>query len=275
MGLAELFAPLLGNWTGAEQQEASAWSGASGARAAITFKLDLAGSAVVQEYRQVRTDGQEFLGHGVFLLEPGTSRVLWWLFDSYGYPRARHRRLGRPVAGPDQGDPARCGVPPLHRRRGPAGLPDRDRSRPRRRPDALPGGPLPAGQRALTGHSEAWASRGLRRSRRVPGAVLDSRRVPQLVETVNVGRAEVNPHKRQVGATGFSKHPADGPVQVRAPGPKNVGGRGSGLVGDFIGDRRHHGGDRLGGLRLPARGSRPLGAATWPGRSRTARSGRT
>ncbi len=31
-------------------------------------------------------------------------------------------------------------------------------------------------------------------------------------------------------------------MEVRAPGPKR-GGRGSGLVGDFIGDRRHHGGD--------------------------------
>ena len=68
--------------------------------------------------------------------------------------------------------------------------------------------------------------------------------MPQLVETVNVGRAEVNPHKRQVGATGFGKHPTAEPVEVRAPGPKQVGGRGSGLVGDFIGDRRHHGGDR-------------------------------
>src|SRR4051794_7498840 len=86
MGLAELFAPLLGNWTGTEQQEASAWSGASSTRAAVTFKLDLGGTGVVQEYRQVRADGQEFLGHGVFLLEPGTARVLWWLFDSYGYP---------------------------------------------------------------------------------------------------------------------------------------------------------------------------------------------
>ena len=86
MGMLEAFAPLLGNWTGTEQQEASAWSGASGARAAITFKLDVGGTAVVQEYRQVRADGQEFLGHGVFLLEPGTPRVLWWLFDSYGYP---------------------------------------------------------------------------------------------------------------------------------------------------------------------------------------------
>ncbi len=34
-----------------------------------------------------------------------------------------------------------------------------------------------------------------------------------------------------------------GPIEVRAPGPKD-GGAGSGVIGDFIGDRRNHGGDR-------------------------------
>jgi MOSC domain-containing protein YiiM len=61
------------------------------------------------------------------------------------------------------------------------------------------------------------------------------------VLSVNVGKAQANPHKA-VGTTGIGKRPADGPVEVRAPGPK-IGGLGSGLVGDFIGDRRHHGGD--------------------------------
>jgi len=41
--------------------------------------------------------------------------------------------------------------------------------------------------------------------------------------------------------TGIGKIPADGPVHVSAPGPKGVGG--SGLQGDTIGDRQHHGGD--------------------------------
>lgn len=41
--------------------------------------------------------------------------------------------------------------------------------------------------------------------------------------------------------TGIDKRPVTEPVQVRAPGPKGVGG--SGLVGDHVQDRRHHGGD--------------------------------
>ena len=60
--------------------------------------------------------------------------------------------------------------------------------------------------------------------------------------SVNVGRAEPNPYKA-AKSTGIGKRPVAGPVDVRAPGPKR-GGLGSGLVGDFIGDTQHHGGDR-------------------------------
>ena len=61
------------------------------------------------------------------------------------------------------------------------------------------------------------------------------------VLSVNVGKARPNPDK-EVGTTGIDKRPTSEPVEVRAPGPKR-GGLGSGLVGDFIGDRRSHGGD--------------------------------
>lgn len=59
--------------------------------------------------------------------------------------------------------------------------------------------------------------------------------------SVNVGKPIPNPHK-DTGTTGINKRPTDGPVEVRAPGPKH-GGLGSGLVGDFLGDRANHGGD--------------------------------
>ena len=61
------------------------------------------------------------------------------------------------------------------------------------------------------------------------------------LDSVNLGRPKPNPHKK-IGWTGIGKQPAAGPVEVRAPGPRSTG-LGSGLVGDFIGDGKHHGGD--------------------------------
>jgi MOSC domain-containing protein YiiM len=61
-----------------------------------------------------------------------------------------------------------------------------------------------------------------------------------VLESVNVGQAHPNPDKHDL-RTGIDKHPVAGPVTVRDPGPKTTG-LGSGLVGDYIGDVRHHGG---------------------------------
>ncbi|MDY7088032.1 MAG: MOSC domain-containing protein [Actinomycetota bacterium] len=62
------------------------------------------------------------------------------------------------------------------------------------------------------------------------------------VLSVNVGVARPNPAKRDTGLTGIDKLPVDHAVDVRAPGPKTTGLH-SGVVGDPIGDIRHHGGD--------------------------------
>jgi MOSC domain-containing protein YiiM len=59
--------------------------------------------------------------------------------------------------------------------------------------------------------------------------------------SVNIGRARPSDHT-DVGVTGIDKRPVDHAVDVRAPGPRR-GGLGSGLVGDEVCDRRHHGGD--------------------------------
>ncbi|MEU9520528.1 MOSC domain-containing protein [Streptomyces sp. NPDC048224] len=60
--------------------------------------------------------------------------------------------------------------------------------------------------------------------------------------SVNLGRAEAVPYTDQPeGLTGIDKRPTDGPVRVADPGPKGVGA--SGLAGDTVCDRRHHGGE--------------------------------
>lgn len=66
--------------------------------------------------------------------------------------------------------------------------------------------------------------------------------VPPMVLSVNIGRLRSSAHTVALsGLTGIDKRPVDGSVRVRAPGPRGKGG--SGLVGDQIGDLRHHGGD--------------------------------
>lgn len=59
------------------------------------------------------------------------------------------------------------------------------------------------------------------------------------VLTVNTARVAVDLGELH---SGINKRPSDEPLQVRAPGPRK-GGLGSGVVGDSIGNSRHHGGD--------------------------------
>ncbi|GGX68061.1 MOSC domain-containing protein [Streptomyces minutiscleroticus] len=60
--------------------------------------------------------------------------------------------------------------------------------------------------------------------------------------SVNLGRPKPVDYTGQAeGLTGIDKRPVDGPVRVAPPGPKGVGG--SGLAGDAVCEKRHHGGD--------------------------------
>lgn len=59
-----------------------------------------------------------------------------------------------------------------------------------------------------------------------------------LVRSVNVGSAHA---VGRVVSTGIDKRPVEA-VDVRAPGPR-AGGLGSGVTGDDVVNRRHHGGD--------------------------------
>jgi hypothetical protein len=90
VGVLEVFAPLFGHWQGTEELAASPWGVAGTARAALSFRAEIGGAAMVSDYRQVRDDGSEFLGHGVFLVDggpgPDDHLVSWWLFDSYALP---------------------------------------------------------------------------------------------------------------------------------------------------------------------------------------------
>lgn len=62
-----------------------------------------------------------------------------------------------------------------------------------------------------------------------------------ILDSINLGQPAPNPYK-DARSTGIDKQPWPGPVEVRTPGAK-TSGLGSGLVGDYIGDVKHHGGD--------------------------------
>jgi len=62
-----------------------------------------------------------------------------------------------------------------------------------------------------------------------------------VLRSVNLAVVRDNPFK-SAARTGIDKQPTAESVEVRAPGDR-AHGAGSGLVGDFIGDRRNHGGD--------------------------------
>ena len=62
-----------------------------------------------------------------------------------------------------------------------------------------------------------------------------------LVRSVNVGGARSG-IRRRGGLTSIDKRPVDS-AEVRDPGPKR-GGLGSGVVGDDVSSRKHHGGSR-------------------------------
>lgn len=62
------------------------------------------------------------------------------------------------------------------------------------------------------------------------------------VRSLNVGTERENPAPRRV-STGIFKQPIDGPVAIADPGPRAPDAPvASGVSGDFVGDRAHHGG---------------------------------
>lgn len=81
MDLAARFLPLLGTWTGLERLAGEADQDDTTARASLVLRLEVGGTAVVQDYRQVRADGQERTAHGVFRAS-APEEVTCWLFVS-------------------------------------------------------------------------------------------------------------------------------------------------------------------------------------------------
>ena len=75
-----------GEWQGEEQVAASPWGPAGPALGQMSFRSDLNGFALIQDYVQHKGTRISFRGHGVFLVEPQSHEILWYWFDSLGFP---------------------------------------------------------------------------------------------------------------------------------------------------------------------------------------------
>ncbi len=81
MELPAGFLPLLGTWTGLERLAGEPHPEATTARASLALRLEVGGTAVVGDYRQVRADGEERTAHAVYRAT-APEEVTCWLFTS-------------------------------------------------------------------------------------------------------------------------------------------------------------------------------------------------
>jgi hypothetical protein len=82
----------VGDWEGSEQLMPSAWGPGGIASGRMTFRAALAGFAVLQDYVEHKDGQVSFLGHGVFTVDPETEDILWYWFDSFGFPPSEPAR---------------------------------------------------------------------------------------------------------------------------------------------------------------------------------------
>ena len=75
-----------GEWEGTESVEPSSWGKGGPATGRTSFRGDLDGFAMIQDSVQLKDSLVTFRGHGVFTVDPQTQEVLWYWFDSVGFP---------------------------------------------------------------------------------------------------------------------------------------------------------------------------------------------
>ncbi len=75
-----------GHWAGDEVLAPSPWGPGGPASGATTMRVGLDGMALLQDYEETKDGAVVFHGHGVFVIDPQGSDVLWWWFDSMGFP---------------------------------------------------------------------------------------------------------------------------------------------------------------------------------------------
>ena len=79
-------ARLVGSWSGEEQLSPSPWGPGGAAHGRFEYRFGIDGMALLQDYQEEKQGQVVFRAHGVFMIDPNTGDVLWWWFDSIGFP---------------------------------------------------------------------------------------------------------------------------------------------------------------------------------------------
>ena len=77
---------LAGTWEGEEQLEPSPWGPGGKAHGDVVYRVVNDGMALAQDYAETKDGAVCFRGHGVLTIDPQSGDVLWWWFDSMGFP---------------------------------------------------------------------------------------------------------------------------------------------------------------------------------------------
>jgi hypothetical protein len=85
-------AAFAGAWAGDEALAPSPWSPGGAATGRHVFAVAAGGFSVTQDYAEERDGAATLTGHGVFTVDPDGDDVLWFWFDSIGYPPAAPSR---------------------------------------------------------------------------------------------------------------------------------------------------------------------------------------
>lgn len=81
-----LLARLIGDYEGDEELQPSPWGDGGPARGRGSYRSITDGMAITQDYEEEKDGAIVFKGHGVFSIDPENGDVLWWWFDSMGFP---------------------------------------------------------------------------------------------------------------------------------------------------------------------------------------------
>jgi hypothetical protein len=75
-----------GTWSGKEELSDSPWGPGGPALGRCEMREAVDGMALLQDYAEEKAGQTVFRGHGVFTIDPANGDVLWWWFDSMGFP---------------------------------------------------------------------------------------------------------------------------------------------------------------------------------------------